>query len=176
MVCAFHWCFINEKTWRAIYTIKQPNVFFQLNLCVCFHTLSDPDSEDTEEADECCWGLEMDMGESALWGDAESLCCSSEPTRLRSTQLDSGSDTGSFGGETGEEQVLDKDGYTNYRCTHRFYSCHSLDFNVSKQFTQLKYALTIQGWVFFLKIFNNKTYIEIMKEFLLIKMIILYPA
>lgn len=66
---------------------------------MCFLTLSDPDSDETEEAEECCWGLEMDMGESTLWGDTESLCCSSDPTPLPSTQ-DSGSDTGSFGGET----------------------------------------------------------------------------
>lgn len=41
-------------------------------MSVCFLTLSEPDSDDTEEAEECCWGLEMDMGESALWGEAES--------------------------------------------------------------------------------------------------------
>lgn len=29
-------------------------------------TLSEPDSDDTDEAEECCLGLEMDMGESAL--------------------------------------------------------------------------------------------------------------
>lgn len=39
------------------------------------------------------------MGESALWGDTESLCCSSELTPPPSTQV-SCSDTGSFGGET----------------------------------------------------------------------------
>lgn len=57
-------------------------------------TLSDPDSEDTEEAGECCRGLEMDMGESALWGDAESRCCSSASTQR------SGCDAGSLGEET----------------------------------------------------------------------------
>lgn len=36
------------------------------SFCRCFLTLSDPDSDETEEAEECCWGLEMDMGESAL--------------------------------------------------------------------------------------------------------------
>lgn len=49
-------------------------------------TLSEPDSEDTEEDEECCWGLEMDMGESALCGDTESLCCSSGPTPALPTQ------------------------------------------------------------------------------------------
>lgn len=62
-------------------------------------SLSDPDSEETEEAEECCWGLEIDIGESALWGDTESLCCSSDPTTFPSTQ-GSCSDTGSLGGET----------------------------------------------------------------------------
>lgn len=69
--------------------------------CMGFLTLSDPDSEDTDEADECCWGLEMDMGESALWGDTESLCCSSDPTPPPSTQF-SCSDTGFLGGDTKE--------------------------------------------------------------------------
>lgn len=63
-------------------------------MCVCFLTLSEPDSDDTEEAEECCWGLEMDMGESALWGEAESRCVSSDATQ------GSGSDVDSFGGET----------------------------------------------------------------------------
>lgn len=62
-------------------------------------TLSDPDSEDTEEEEECCWGLEMDMGESALCGDTESLCCSSDPTPVLTTQ-GTCSDTSGFGGET----------------------------------------------------------------------------
>lgn len=62
-------------------------------------TLSDPDSEDTEEDEECCWGLEMDMGESALCGDTESLCCSSDPTPVPTTQ-GTCSDTSGFGGET----------------------------------------------------------------------------
>lgn len=62
-------------------------------------TLSDPDSEDTEEDEECCWGLEMDMGESALCGDTESLCCSSDPTPVLTTQ-GTCSDTSGFGGET----------------------------------------------------------------------------
>lgn len=66
---------------------------------MCFLTLSDPDSEETEEAEECCWGLEMDIGESALCGDTESLCCSSDPTPLLSTQ-ESDPDPGCFGGET----------------------------------------------------------------------------
>lgn len=70
-----------------------------LHACMCSLTLSDPDSEETEEAEECCWGLEMDMGESALWGDTESLCCSSDPTPPPSTQ-GSCSDTRSLGGET----------------------------------------------------------------------------
>lgn len=61
----------------------------------CFLTLSEPDSEETDEAEECGWGLEMDMGESALCGDTESLCCSSELT-----QLDSCSETGAFKGGT----------------------------------------------------------------------------
>lgn len=52
-------------------------------------TLSDPDREETEEADECCWGLEIDMGESALYGDAESLCCSSAPAPPPLRTLDS---------------------------------------------------------------------------------------
>lgn len=65
----------------------------------CVLTLSDPDSEDTEEEEECCWGLEMDMGESALCGDTESLCCSSDPTPVLTTQ-GTCSDTSGFGGET----------------------------------------------------------------------------
>lgn len=69
---------------------------------MCFLTLSDPDSEETDEADECCWGLEMDMGESALWGDTESRCCSSEPALPFNTQR-SCSETGSLGDDTGEE-------------------------------------------------------------------------
>lgn len=69
------------------------------NECACVLTLSDPDSEDTEEEEECCWGLEMDMGESALCGDTESLCCSSDPTPVLTTQ-GTCSDTSGFGGET----------------------------------------------------------------------------
>lgn len=78
------------------------------NLCVCrcrlkqtlqHLTLSDPDSEDTEEAEECCWGLEMDMGESALYGDAESLCCSSEAATPPLRTPDS-SETASLGDDT----------------------------------------------------------------------------
>ena len=42
--------------------------------------MSDPEREDTEEADECCRGLDMDMGESALWGELESLCSSAALT------------------------------------------------------------------------------------------------
>lgn len=73
-------------------------------VCVlCSLTLSDPDNEETEEAEECCWGLEMDMGESALWGDTESLCCSSDPTTPTSIQ-GSCSATGSLGGETTKTQ------------------------------------------------------------------------
>lgn len=84
-------------------------------LCV-FLTLSDPDSEETEEAEECCWGLEMDMGESALWGDTESLCCSSEPPPPPSTQ-GSCSDAGSFGGETmkHKEEMSSVDFYDFYK-------------------------------------------------------------
>lgn len=67
-------------------------------VCVCVLTLSDPDSEDTEEDEECCWGLGMDMGESALCGDTESLCCSSDPTTQGSC-----SDTSGFRGETTKE-------------------------------------------------------------------------
>lgn len=65
-------------------------------------TLSEPDSEDTEEEEEeeeeCCWGLGMDMGESALCGDAESLCCSSEPALGPTTAQ--GSCSGPLGGGT----------------------------------------------------------------------------
>lgn len=45
------------------------------------HTLSLNESEETDEAEddeECCWGLERHIRESALCGDTESLCCSSE--------------------------------------------------------------------------------------------------
>lgn len=70
-------------------------------------TLSDPDSEDTEEDEECCWGLGMDMGESALCGDTESLCCSSDPTPVPTTQ-GSGSDTSGFGGGTIKETRFPK--------------------------------------------------------------------
>lgn len=77
-------------------------VFATYCVCMWFLTLSDPDSDETEEAEECCWGLEMDMGESALWGETESLCCSSDPIPLLSTQ-GSCSDTGSFGGATIKE-------------------------------------------------------------------------
>lgn len=75
--------------------------------CVFVLTLSDPDSEDTEEDEECCWGLGMDMGESALCGDTESLCCSSDPTLVLTTQ-GSCSDTSSFGGKTINETRFPK--------------------------------------------------------------------
>ena len=64
-------------------------------------TLSDPESDDTEEADECCWGLEMDMGESALWGELESLCCSSDALHPGSA---SASDATSLGRQPGERR------------------------------------------------------------------------
>lgn len=63
-----------------------------------FLTLSEPDSEDTEEAEECWWGLEMDMGESALCGDEESRCASSDATG------GSGSNVDSFGVQTASKQ------------------------------------------------------------------------
>lgn len=86
-----------------------------------FRTLSDPEREDTEEADECCCGLEMDMGESALWGDMESLCCSSDPMLLLllpSTQLVSCSDTGPFGGDATHTTKTKKKSFRN-----RYRSC-----------------------------------------------------
>lgn len=67
-----------------------------------FLTLSDPESEEMEEAEECCWGLEIDMGESALWGDTESLCWSSTPTP--STQP--GSCSGSLGSGTATKRTM----------------------------------------------------------------------
>lgn len=70
-------------------------------------TLSDPDSEDTEEDEECCWGLGMDMGESALCGDTESLCCSSDPVPVLTTQ-GSCSATSGFGGATIKETRFPK--------------------------------------------------------------------
>lgn len=80
------------------------NVFAVWNKCAFVLTLSDPDSEDTEEDEECCWGLGMDMGESALCGDTESLCCSSDPTLvpLLTTQ-GSCCDTSGFRGKTIKE-------------------------------------------------------------------------
>lgn len=46
----------------------------------------------------------MDIGESALCGDTESLCCSSDLTPLPNTQ-GSCSDTGSLGGKTENKQT-----------------------------------------------------------------------
>lgn len=83
--------------WRRDRTPPPP----PLQLRVLVLTLSEPDSEDTEEdeeEEECCWGLGMDMGESALCGDAESLCCSSEPALGPTTAH--GSCSGPLGGGT----------------------------------------------------------------------------
>jgi len=83
--CSISQC--NELPYYQPYKLHrvEPNILIIKSgksgqLCIPVYsvlTLSDPESEDTEEADECCWGLEMDMGEYALWGELESLCGSS---------------------------------------------------------------------------------------------------
>lgn len=99
---------------------------------MCVLTLSDPESEETEEADECCWGLEMDMGESALWGETESLCCSSELTLPPSTQPGSCSETGSLGGETRKEkEELRMDG-TQKSNTHKNSTFYLVDLIINR--------------------------------------------
>lgn len=68
--------------------------------------MSLPESEETDEAededDECCWGL--DIRESALCGDAESLCCSSESppnwTTVQNTKKFIALKIGAFFGKT----------------------------------------------------------------------------